>query len=722
MKPEPSHEPESGEPEYIDRLIDVFLQEMLAGQTPPDLSERILDAYRQDQIRGAHPAQSTDMHVVPAIPISPPSHLGTPALPTSVPDGTGLDSHAPRLSDLPSGGSHQRSGVAFLLAVCSLGLLLLLGWRAGYAPHGGNEFSNEALSSNDRSNEPAGKQPGDTAEQMSPRPSENASVVAGSGDSRGVLSGEKTKTEVLDLGDLPFRPGPSAVAIQGDRDARLSASVDKLASSRIIAEIDGRFIQLWENLGVTPSPRYGDGEHWQRMLQTLVPRRPSETLQVPISQEFVHQEMRSAPFSQQWARRWLVNWFPNVDITSSQMQGLEKWLATQLFGRRPWNQIANELLAASLPREQGQSSGTPAATFIAALAGGENQQLVDVLGESFLNSKLTCVRCHNARNPSGAESDQSEYWSLVALFKGIDAGGSLTAGDRWATDQQGSLFAADKTSPTVFFDRPNGVLQAAEARLPDGQLWNAVASQTPRAALAQWIIQSDRFAEATVNQAWSMVFGRPLVPHSSFIESAGLAERQEVLQFIARQFKAHNYDFPRLVQWIVSTEAYALQPIQLDRARWLALAPAELDSYQLAELVFASGATVGRNSPISLDASLALVVDWSKNQQRLDTLAQPNLSPVSPANAEELQRLEPPSGYLLHAARPTLAQQNFVARLLRAKLSWEERVEHVVGLHGDGLDSPRIQQLAKMLLEHNGGDARGALHNLLWCVQNQGAT
>jgi hypothetical protein len=69
----------------------------------------------------------------------------------------------------------------------------------------------------------------------------------------------------------------------------------------------------------------------------------------------------------------------------------------------------------------------------------------------------------------------------------------------------------------------------------------------------------------------------------------------------------------------------------------------------------------------------------------------------------------PSLGYAIHGERHAREQRNFVNRLLRAeRLSWEERVEHVVGLSSGEVASSRIQHLAKVLLEQNSGDAKAA--------------
>ena len=66
-----------------------------------------------------------------------------------------------------------------------------------------------------------------------------------------------------------------------------------------------------------------------------------------------------------------------------------------------------------------------------------------------------------------------------------------------------------------------------------------------------------------------------------------------------------------------------------------------------------------------------------------------------------------------------MAEEAFVDRLLRSeKLTWQERVQHVVGLTGANGTSDDTQFSAKELLQYHSGDSKAALLDLLWAAQN----
>ena len=110
------------------------------------------------------------------------------------------------------------------------------------------------------------------------------------------------------------------------------------------------------------------------------------------------------------------------------------------------------------------------------------------------------------------------------MLMGLDATNPDKSKVRVAIDKQGEMFASEK-QPNLFFDRPDGTLEAAKFVLPDGQPWQSVAgAKTPRAALARWVSRSSQADAAIVNQVWQAALGRPLVGASGLVDDAGSVE------------------------------------------------------------------------------------------------------------------------------------------------------------------------------------------------------
>jgi hypothetical protein len=776
-----------------DPVFESLLEELLTGQHPPDLSSKILQAWRCEQAARGEPLrgpQELGLPAVKAIPISAPPlavgqsagsmlplpHVAAAAMASSATaseNAAATELERVELNRQQSSVMAERAmrgRVALALAGCAAGLLLALNWYANRPVT--EDLAN--LPTENASIAQAATPAGNPA--AGPVKDVVDDVVEGS-SAAGNLSAEKlpqgklpeekrSSGQVLALDDLPFSVAPNSEPSPSQWSSELDKRVEPLPSRQLVSQLNGLFDKLWTDLGVVPTPRFEQSEQVQRISLALTgaplsdaqmqwwnsPRTADDLLKASW------ETTSTSRFSQRWAEMFADQWTLRGELSADGREAseLKQFLADSIEANRPWNEVVLELLGAELTslavtpaadasapsndsiesndannRVAHGATSKPELSFMAALAGGENHRLVERVGLNFLDTNLACARCHDGKlNPSRRLDEQETYWSLVTLLKGIDVRPAAEEGARELVDQQFELFANGQ-SASVFFDLPNGVLKASEARLPDGQPWEVVGKATPRQALAAWISRSPEFDRASVNQVWKFVFGRPLVPQSVGLENAAVAERTAALELLANQFRAHNYDLKLLVSWIVNSRPFSVQPINLNKSQWLAATDVELDQIQLTELVFAAGPTLGRSPEAqSLEASLAAAVEWNRRDsgEYRSMLAQPASSLAPPpatgsAPAAQMAASELPSlGYAIHGERQARAQRNFVNRLLRAeRLSWEERVEHVVGLSSGEVASSRIQHLAKVLLEQNSGDAKAALLRLLWAVQNSDA-
>ena len=337
-----------------------------------------------------------------------------------------------------------------------------------------------------------------------------------------------------------------------------------LDSQQIVAQIDQRLARVWQELSVTPSPKFDDAQRAQQVSLTLTGQPASGT--VGDLDALIARATASLPFARQWADRFVNVWLAGSDLSAddARVQTLKQHFAESIYEGRPWNATALDLLGGPLAvaradavespgakakdaklnagrqdasRSQDASpalasAGQPPApaaqvnpigsAFVGALAGEGNHRLLAHIGTNFLDVDLSCVRCHDASSSSVAAQGaitteaaeqlaerQAMYWSLAAMLQGIDAQ-ALESGERVLVDRQAELLAAGKPL-TAYYDLIDGRLQAAEPRLPDGKAWETIAgASVPRQALAQWLSQSAAMDDATVNQVWRMVFGQSL--------------------------------------------------------------------------------------------------------------------------------------------------------------------------------------------------------------------
>lgn len=724
--------------QHIDPVLDSLLEEMLTGRHPPDLSARIVSAWEAEQAaseqgaggrRGAagsfpSPGSPETARAIPKEVVAPPIVAG--GVPTRSTPRTSPQTPV-RLSEKPLSekADSTRGRLAFALAACAVALLAIVGWQTRQdrqtLEHAAMQPTVDSPTQDDRvaTSDPA-------AENSRPE----TRVDSGSG-------------QVLELDDLPFSVAATEDPVTRPPQNSNQPAAVPLPAEEIVRRLDDRFARLWTSMGVAPNPAYDSLAQAQRIAQVMTGDELTEAQRQSLPEqpagahllELAEAAAESPAFASRWSDLFVQQWLQRGDLPSDSpsVLALKRAITDSIQRNQPWNLVVKDLLGGEGSTEsQPQDANAPNVVFVSALAGGENHRLVERIGSNFLNTNLSCVRCHDASpSPRRATEKQETYWSLVALLKGIDALTSDADGSKVLVDRQAELFSETKTA-SVFFDLPDGVLKAAEARLPNGEPWTMAGRETPRQALAEWISQSAEFERASVNQVWKMVFGRPLVPQALGLENAGLPERSDALEFLAEQFGAHGHDLKQLVGWIVNSRPFASQPVSLNRAQWLAASDTQLTSYQLSELLFAAGPSLGQSAESeSLEASLAATVKWSSRSadEQRSLLAQPTalldngLGETPKSETVETSDNWLPLGYALHGERQTRAQRMYVNRLLRAeRLSWEDRVEHVVGLSNGAETNSRIQHLAKVLLEQNAGDAKQALLRLLWAVQNSDAS
>src|SRR4029079_17987920 len=80
----------------------------------------------------------------------------------------------------------------------------------------------------------------------------------------------------------------------------------------------------------------------------------------------------------------------------------------------------------------------------------------------------------------------------------------------------------------------------------------------PRLGVWKWMVSPDNpnFARAMVNRVWAYYFGRGLIDPVDTLAASNPPSHPEVLDELARDFVAHQYDLRHLHRRILNTVAY----------------------------------------------------------------------------------------------------------------------------------------------------------------------
>ncbi|MDX1946203.1 MAG: DUF1553 domain-containing protein [Pirellulaceae bacterium] len=258
-------------------------------------------------------------------------------------------------------------------------------------------------------------------------------------------------------------------------------------------------------------------------------------------------------FADYWAERFARMFCP-PDINPPiifRRNRFTTWLGDQFAANTPYNEVVQKLIA-----EQGVWTGNPAANFITATAQNDKQNQPDPVrlagrtARAFLGMRIDCLQCHDDKlgnlsfgtGDSARGGTQADFHQLAAFFGSTQFG--LVG-----------VYDGNKMYEVQYLDADKEVVVPAKVpfldELADGH-------GTRREQLARWVTHPENkaFARATVNRAWALLFGQPLVQPIDDIPLEG--PYPPGLELLADDFIAHDFDLQRLIRLITASEVFQL--------------------------------------------------------------------------------------------------------------------------------------------------------------------
>lgn len=229
---------------------------------------------------------------------------------------------------------------------------------------------------------------------------------------------------------------------------------------------------------------------------------------------------------------------------------LSQWLADSLRAGRSYRDIAHDLIAG-----EGTTETSGPANFLFRYD-VEPEQLTGAVATRFLGVSLQCAQCHN--HPF-QQWEQDDFWGVAAFFartKRLD--GDNGTGDYLravAEVRRGELQIDDPTAtPDEEGNRPQ---KTVAPRFIDDSVPDESVSR--REALANWITADGNawFARNAANRVWAKLFGRGLVEPLDGLGAAEPGPHSDVLDALAAEFTASDYDLKQLLRTIVLSRTYA---------------------------------------------------------------------------------------------------------------------------------------------------------------------
>ena len=342
----------------------------------------------------------------------------------------------------------------------------------------------------------------------------------------------------------------------------------------VLADLDARVEALWKEAGVKPTKALDDAAFFRRLNLDLAGRVPDEEVARGLSSrrsratraELVDAVIRSRDYANAQAVRWA-----NLLVGRSRLNGarppLIRWLEQRIAGNVPWDQLVQELLTA-----EGDPNEIGAAQYLIAFR-DKPEELAGNVMRVFQAQQVQCAQCHD--HPYKDAWKQKDFWAVSAFFA------------RVGVKREGMIdIVSEREQGEVRIPGPPGQPGPQVApRFITGESIDPGEGQFRREEIARILTgpRNPYFVRATVNRAWSFLFGEGFTD----VNDLALPDHAPVLELLEEDFRRSGYDLRRLYRLIALSRAYGLDsggPLKTKLAQEQSLARARLRPLSLEQL------------------------------------------------------------------------------------------------------------------------------------------
>jgi hypothetical protein len=330
--------------------------------------------------------------------------------------------------------------------------------------------------------------------------------------------------------------------------------------TRVAREIDRHIQARWQQAGATPSEPADDGTFLRRVslhIGGCIPpvsttRRFLEDSSPDKRRRMVDELLDGSGYVVSFTRYWRRAMLPETESdlqTRFLVPGFEAWLREKLADNTPYDALVREIINTPLESQDVRNfytrmqGATPLAFYQAKQIAPEN--LAAATSRTFLGVRIECAQCHD--HPFD-KWKQDHFWSYAAFFAGIirERQGDFIGRVREIGDRR-----------EINIPDTDRVVQAAYLDGSEPQ-WRFKVG--PRETLAAWITSRENqlFARATANRLWGHFFGVGIVDPIDDFTEANPPSHPELLDLLAGELVAHDYDLKFLIRAITASQTYQL--------------------------------------------------------------------------------------------------------------------------------------------------------------------
>ncbi len=458
-------------------------------------------------------------------------------------------------------------------------------------------------------------------------------------------------------------------------------------------------------IGTLPSP--------ERVESFLASDAPDKRLQLVDELLGLTGDSSRDIYGNEWSAYWALKWGDLLRINRNKvgdggMWAFYNWIRQSLRENKPVDQFVREIITA-----QGSIYANGPANYYKIAS--TPQDLAETTIQVFTGVRLQCARCHH--HPFEVYS-QADYYGLAAFFTRVGNKGSYDFG---ALGRDSVVMV--KTSGSISHPRTRKTVPPTPLQ---GEPVSLEGVRDLREPLADWLTskQNPLLARNIVNRFWGYLMGSGLVEPIDDMRATNPASIPPLLDALAEDFIAHDYDLKHLMRTIMTSRVYQLsstpRPENVALSRFaLHYNVKRLPAEVLLDAIDDVCGTQERFAGVPLGTRAIELPDSNYSSYFLDTLGRPKRVVTC-----ECERTSQPNlAQVLHILNGDLIQKKIsdkaglIAKMEKQKLSNEDAIQRLYRIAFSR--KPTAQELSGCLdLLAQAPSRKEGLEDLLWAVLN----
>jgi len=309
------------------------------------------------------------------------------------------------------------------------------------------------------------------------------------------------------------------------------------------------------------------------------------------------------------------------------------YLRNAVRENRSWEQMFRDMLLGDPSDEKSK----PAAAFLVKRV-KDLDTLTNDVSRLFFGVSINCAKCHD--HPLVADWEQRHYYGFQSFFQRTYLTKKNTLAEKYSgrikfkTTEGKELEAqfmfltgsvveepqVEKTKEQLKAEDEEVKRQMKDAKAPPPK----PVAFSPRTQLVEHALKDNEthfFSNAIVNRVWARLLGRGLVQPLDQMHSENPPSHPQLMAWMARDLRNHNYDLRRLIRGIVLSDTYRRSSVWAAAERPAPELFAVGHARVLSPRQFALSMIIATRNPQRLPADMP-APDWAKRREQFENQSQ----------------------------------------------------------------------------------------------------